>query len=106
GGEFLVRETVAGKMEDRTHGERREPRPAGGARRGAGRHVECNDHGAVPTRPFGVATTFPIEPRSWTRLRSALRPGSRVRRSGSAPAAHLGERRSGRLVDERKAESV
>jgi len=39
GADVLVRETVARKMEDRTHKERREPRPAGGARRGAGRHV-------------------------------------------------------------------
>ena len=48
--DVLVREAVARKMEDRAREERREPRPAGGARRGAGGHVECNDHGAVPSR--------------------------------------------------------
>jgi len=32
-------------MKDRTEQDRRQPRPAGGAGRGARRHVKRNDHG-------------------------------------------------------------
>jgi hypothetical protein len=43
--DVLVRQAVAREVEDRPEEERREPRSAGGAGRGARRHVERDDHG-------------------------------------------------------------
>jgi cold shock protein len=43
--DVLVWQAVAREVEDRSEEERREPRPAGGAGRGARGHVERDDHG-------------------------------------------------------------
>jgi hypothetical protein len=48
--EVSVRKAVARDMENRPQEESREPRAAGGAGRGARRHVEGNYHGFLPTR--------------------------------------------------------
>jgi hypothetical protein len=45
--EVLMRQSVTREVEDRPEQERREPRPAGGARRGARRHVQYDDHGCL-----------------------------------------------------------
>jgi hypothetical protein len=48
--DVLVRQTVACEVEDRPQEERRHPRPAGGAGRGARRHMKRDDHGRRPSR--------------------------------------------------------
>ena len=48
--DVLVWQAVAREVEDRFQEKRREPGPAGGAGRGARRHMECDDHGCGPTR--------------------------------------------------------
>ena len=48
--DVLVRQPIAREMKDRTEQDRREPRPAGGAGRGARRHVKRDDHNYCPSR--------------------------------------------------------
>jgi hypothetical protein len=48
--DVLVRQPIAREMKDRTEQDRRESRPAGGAGRGARRHVKRDDHDYRPSR--------------------------------------------------------
>jgi hypothetical protein len=48
--DVLVRQPIAREMKDRAEQDRREPRPAGGAGRGARRHVKRDDHDNRPSR--------------------------------------------------------
>jgi hypothetical protein len=48
--DVLVRQPIARKMKDRAEQDRREPRSAGGAGRGARRHVKRDDHDYRPSR--------------------------------------------------------